>query len=140
MKKFLVVLAVFVMASSVYAKDRMVKIDIDKALSSRQAKGVLNPNIKMIFGNSNTKQNIIDRDLIVSKRGNKFGKPDEYVCTRVFLSVLKEFQKKALQLGGKKVVNITSYYNNNELDNKKYFECGVGLILGRVVLKGNIAK
>lgn len=125
--------------SALSAKDKILYLPIQDALNSKEAKEVLNPNIKFSFG-SGTKANIIVKDLQANKKTNSFNKSDEKACQWVFLSALKTFQERAVNEGGKRVVNLTGYFKKESYDSKDKFQCAVGAIMAGVTLRGDIAK
>lgn len=140
MKKVLIsVAALCLFSSSAMARDDVVYFNIKDALSSPEAKKVLDPEIKISFG-SGTKGNILLKGIMSNKKTNSFGKSDEKACTWALLGALKSFQKRAKKEGGTKVVNLIGYYKKNEFDSKTKFQCGAGNVVAGVTLIGDIAK
>lgn len=140
MKKLLLALVMLGVFNIAYAKDDIIKVNIDEALHSELAKKVLNPKISLSFGTSSKKYKIIDKDLISNKKTSNIRKTPNSACTRAFLSAIKELERRAESMGATQIVNIVSYYKKDEFDDKNYFKCGVGFLMSGVTLKGDIVK
>lgn len=139
MKRLVLAILVAFSFTSLNAKDKILYLPIQDVLNSKEAKEMLNPNIKFSFG-SGTKANIIVKDLQANKKTNSVNKSDEKACKWVLLSALKTFQERAIKEGGSKVVNLTGYFKKEPYDSKDKFQCAVGSIMAGVTLRGDIAK
>lgn len=139
MKKVIVAMFCLLIGSSVFGADRILYLPIKDVLNSKEAKEVLDPNIKFEFGNGSSAK-IIKKDLISNKKTNRVGKKDEEACAWVLLSALKSFQDTAKQNGASKVVNLKGYFKKDSYNSKTNFQCAIGLLMAGVTLKGDIAK
>lgn len=140
MKKLLFLfLGATVFVSCVWAKNDVMRFSIEGALNDPRAKDVLDPNIKLYFGNSGSGQKVTPL-LSANKKTNGVGKTDEEACNWAFLSAMKTFQERAKREGGTKVINLSSYYYKKEFISDKEFECGVGNIMVGVTFRGYVAK
>lgn len=111
---------------------------IANALASEKGQEVLNPNISTSFAGGSGR--VIAKGLVSNKKTNSFNKTSEEACQIAFLSAVKQFQIRAQELGGSKVVNLVSYYKKNTYTSKTEYECEVGNIMAGVALKGDIAR
>lgn len=140
MRKFMAILAIFGLFTSLAARDEVLYFDINDVLNSEQAKKLLNPNIKFIFGANSVKSDIIVKGLQSNKKTNAFAKSDKQACERAFLSALISFSERAVKEGGTRVVNLTGYYKKQAFNSESQFQCGAGAIMAGVTLVGDIAK
>ena len=100
------------------------------ALNSAEAKEVLDPKIRVSYGN------VSGETLVSRQTANATGKTVEETCQRAFLNTVKRFQSTA-QRKGSNSVRVISYFDKNTVGNGQY-ECHIGTWNSRVVLKGNI--
>ncbi|SUA43829.1 Uncharacterised protein [Neisseria zoodegmatis] len=100
------------------------------ALNSSEAKEVLNPNIRVSYGN------VGGKTLVSRQIANAVGKTPEETCQRAFLSAVKRFQSTA-QRHNSKSVRVVSYFDKKTVGGDQY-ECHIGTWNSRVVLKGNV--
>lgn len=149
MKKFLVLVILLAFGNlSVYAKDNIIYHNINEALNSDFAKKMLKGNVEFQFSQ---KYKIDNEPLVLSKSSNKFrseydsetsqftliDKDYKTACQYVFIATLKEFEKHAQHQGSSKVVNLQGFFKEQNFDSKDKFQCAVGKMITRVVLKGN---
>ncbi|MCD8213230.1 MAG: excinuclease ABC subunit A [Campylobacter sp.] len=139
MKKIIAVLALGALCVAANAKNDMLHLSIADALNSDLAKEKLDSGVKFSFG-SGTKGNFIHKDLVANKKANAVGKDDTAACQRAFISALITFAERVKKEGGKRAVNLVSYFKKNTFDSKTEFECAVGSIMVGVALKGDVAK
>ena len=100
------------------------------ALNSAEAKEVLNPNIRVSYGN-------VSGNTLVSRQiANAVGKTADETCQRAFLNTVKRFQSTA-ERKGSNTVRVISYFDKKTVDNGEY-ECHIGTWNSRVVLKGTV--
>ena len=100
------------------------------ALNSAEAKEVLDPNIRVSYGN-------VGSNTLVSRQiANAVGKTPDETCQRAFLNTVKRFQSTA-QRKNSNAIRVISYFDKKTVGNDKY-ECHIGTWNSRVVLKGNI--
>ncbi|MFS6937371.1 hypothetical protein ACDX33_02555 [Neisseria animaloris] len=100
------------------------------ALNSSEAKQVLNPNIRVSYGN------VGGKTLVSRQIANAVGKTPEETCQRAFLSAVKRFQSTAQRYNSKSV-RVVSYFDKKTVGGDQY-ECHIGTWNSRVVLKGNV--
>ncbi|GAA5215111.1 excinuclease ABC subunit A [Corallincola platygyrae] len=133
--------ALIIFSSPSQARDDLVHLNIEQVLTSSKAAGVLNPNIKLYFGEqSYPAPSEHYGEVVTNKKTNAFGKSDEEACSWVFLSAIKALQQRAVREGHNAVVDITSYYKKNEYKSNEEFECGAGTLMAGVALKGKIVS
>ncbi len=137
----LVFVATSLTLSQAHARDTKHLISIDEALATPEAKAKLDPKIKFVFGSKN-KIEVAKHlgDYMSNKKTNAFNKGDKEACEWAFLSAMLSLQKRAQDMGGDAVVNITSFYKKNDHDSKETFECGAGAFVAGVTLKGEVVK
>ena len=100
------------------------------ALNSAEAKEVLNPNIRVSYGN-------VSGNTLVSRQiANAVGKTADETCQRAFLNTVKRFQSTA-ERKGSNAVRVISYFDKKTVGNGEY-ECHIGTWNSRVVLKGTV--
>jgi hypothetical protein len=100
------------------------------ALNSAEAKEVLDPAIRVSYGN-------VGANTLTSRQvANAVGKTPEETCQRAFLNTVKRFQTTAAQRGSKSV-RVISYFDKKTVGGGQY-ECHIGTWNSRVVLKGNL--
>ena len=138
MTKFSVAVAcVFIAACA--PRDTVHNLDIQSALNSPEAKGVVSPKVKLYFGKP-APGKVITANAVTNKKTNAANKSDEKACQRAFLSAVKQLQEKAEASGATKVGNIVSYYKKNTFKNTSQYECHAGHLIGGVALKGDIVR
>ncbi|MBR9911151.1 MAG: excinuclease ATPase subunit [Gammaproteobacteria bacterium] len=129
------------LTSDALARDTTHYFSISDAMSSRDFKEKLNPNIQFYFGDQSYSKPISRiGEFITNKKTNAFGKSDNRACEWVLLSALITLQERALAEGGNAVVDIVSYYKRNVYSSEDKFECHAGAIMAGVALKGNVVK
>jgi hypothetical protein len=140
MRSFLLLFMLsFVFCAELQADDIKHSFSIQEALASEEYKGRLNKEIKFYFG-TNPDQKIRKNlgNFVTNKKTNAFLKADRKACEWVFLSALLSLQKRVIAEGGNAVINIRSFYKNNEMSSETKFECHVGLLMAGVTLKGTV--
>ena len=120
-------------------RDTTHYFSIDDALRSSQAAEVLNPKIKLYFGKP-APGKVVAAGLVSNKKTNAANKTDQQACEWAFLSAVKSFQNRAVEMGATKVGNLISFYKKNPYKSTTQFECHAGNIIGGVALKGDIVK
>ena len=100
------------------------------ALNSREAAEVLDPKIRVSYGN------VGGKTLVSRQIANAVGKSPEETCQRAFLSAVKRFQSTAQRYKSTSV-RVVSYFNKKTVGGDQY-ECHIGTWNSRVVLKGNV--
>ncbi len=138
---FLILITLLVFSTDIQARDTQHNFSIQDALNSKAFEGRLNQNIKLYFGNeSHPKTTKSLGDFVTNKKTNAFGKSDQNACEWAFLSALLTLEERAVAEGGNAVVNIRSFYKQNEVSSSTEFEYHTGLVVAGVALKGTIAR
>lgn len=143
MNKLVLATIVALLTSSVlHAKNEVQYFDLNAALQSADFKRHLSGKIVFKFGSgSGSGDTIIVPNLTSNKKASRAGgKSEEAACQRALLNALITFEKRAIKEGGTKVVNLTGYYYKHPFDSTDKFQCGVGVLMTGVTLKGDIAK
>ncbi|WP_249963130.1 excinuclease ABC subunit A [Histophilus somni] len=120
-------------------RDTTHYLSIQEALSSPEAKKVLNPKIKLYFGKPAPGQ-VIQKGAVTNPKTNAVNKTDKEACQWVFLSAVKRFQDQAVAKGVTKVGNLVSYYKKKEYSSTTKYECHAGRSIAGVALKGDFVK
>lgn len=136
-KLILAVATVFIVACA--PRDTTHHYDIQSALNTAEAQGIVNPRIKLYFGTP-APGKVVVANAVTNKKTNAANKSDEKACQRAFLSAVKQLQDKAQASGATKVGNIVSYYKKNVYNSTTQYECHAGHLIGGVALKGDIVK
>ncbi|MSN96703.1 excinuclease ATPase subunit [Campylobacter sp. FMV-PI01] len=149
MKKFLVLAILMAFGfSALNAKDRFFNHNINEALNSEFAKKMLDNSVNFEFSKT---YDIDEKPLVLSKSSNKYRKKfdsktkglkiidKDYKtsCQYVFITTLREFESEAKVRGAKSVVNLQGFFQNQTFDSKDEFQCIIGNMITRVILKGN---
>lgn len=127
-------------ANAANARDVVIKLSIEEALATPDAKSMLKPSIKFMFGPNEAPAAKSLGSFTSSKKANSFGKDDKGACQRAFLSTLLSFQDRAIREGGDAVVKLTSFYRRNALASETEFECGTGAVMVGVAYQGEVIK
>lgn len=114
-------------------------LSIQEALNSPEAKEVLDPNIRLYFGQA-APGTVVRKGLVSNRKTNAANKTDEGACLRAFLSAVRQFQDRAIESGASKVGNLVSYYKKNTHNSTTTYECHAGHIIAGVALKGDIVR
>lgn len=127
-------------ATAIEARDDIGKYPIQSLLETSKAKTAL-LDIPLYFaeqgyGSESTKYG----EVITNKKTNAFNKSDREACEWVMLSALKALQERAVKEGMNAVVNIQSYYKKREFVSSTEYECGAGMLMAGVALKGTLVK
>ena len=137
----LIVPLVLLLSVDASARDTRQMLSIADAMKQPTAKEKLNKGIGFFFG-SQTHGEIETKfgNFQSNKKTNAFGKSDEKACNWAFLSAMISLQERAAREGGDAVVNIRSYYKQNEISIETEFECGAGATMAGVTLTGDVVK
>ena len=130
-----------IQTSDVLARDSKRMFSVDEAMSSEDAKGLLQNDIAFHFGDGN--HPAIEHTIgnwMSNKKTNAFNKSDLAACQRAFLSAMISLRDRARREGGDGVVNIVSYYKKNRVSSTTEFECGAGNVIAGVTLRGDVVK
>ena len=114
-------------------------LSIQDALNSAEAKKVLNPKIKLYFGQPAPGKTLV-KGAVTNPKTNALNKTDIEACQWAFLSAVKRFQERAEREGATKVGNLVSYYKKQEYKSTTKYECHAGRSIAGVALKGDIVK
>jgi len=130
-------LALVVQAS--FASDRVLNIPLADVLAMPEAQSELG-GVKFYLAGTATP--VVNRRILIAtinRKTNAFNKSDEFACKWVALSVLRELQAKAVELGANAVVDIVSDYKQIETKSNSTIVCRAGAFTAGVALKGSIA-
>lgn len=141
MKYIIALLLPFILCHPAMARDDILMLNIDRAISHGDAKSKLPGDIKFFFADQDYGEVIEDfGNVSTNKKTNAFNKSDYKACRWVFLSAMIALQNRARQEGGNAVVDIKSNYKHNLTSDSKRFMCGAGTIMAGVALTGRVVK
>jgi hypothetical protein len=145
MKRFLsvmlVVALVFLLPLQVIARDTREMYSIEEALSTPEAKGKIDPGIKLFFGDAKHPGPVkVIGPIKTNRKTNASNKGDKEACQWVFLSAIIALQKAAGDKGGNAIIGIRSIYKNNSISSSTEFMCGAGALLAGVAFEGTIVQ
>ena len=137
----LLMLNLFLVPFSSYARDDINGYLIKEALDLEQSKSKLGEKIKFYFGDQ-AHGEILKTfgEFRTNKKTNAFNKSDLEACQWVFLSAMISLRDRAVREGGNAVINIKSNYKNNLTSSKDTFQCGAGTFVAGVALVGTVVK
>jgi uncharacterized protein YbjQ (UPF0145 family) len=133
--------AALLAAPTTMARDTKVLRPIADAMATPDAKARLNMGVQFFFGN--TAHPPVAQsfgEFMSNKKTNGTNKSDKEACEWAFLSAMLSFQQRAVAVGGNAVINIKSYYRQNEISSETQFECGSGALMSGVTFKGEVVK
>ena len=133
--------ALMALSGSVNARNTILQLSIEEALNVPKAQGRLNDSIQLYFGSQ--EHPAVERKIgtwTSNKKTNAVGKSDTFACQWAFLSAMISLQQRAVKEGGDAVVNIRSYYYQNDFTSPTEFECGAGAIMAGVTMVGDVVK
>lgn len=140
-RQLIAVLVTAFAVSIATARDDIMDISIEKAISTDEAKNKLGKRIKFYFGNQKHPKILEELgEFKTNKKTNSFNKGDEAACSHAFLSALLALKNRAVKEGGNAVVEIRSNYRNEESSSETTFKCGSGNVVCGVALIGKIVK
>jgi hypothetical protein len=127
--------------SSADARDERLKMPIQAAMDSEEAKIKLGDEVKFFFGSQpSPKPTRTFGTFTSNKKTNFANKSDEEGCKIAFLSAMISLRDRALREGGNAVIDIHSVYKNVPFRSETEYECGAGKIMGGVALRGTVVK
>ena len=130
-----------IVSSAAYARDSLIRVSIEEAITTADAEVKLDAGIKFFFGDQEHPEVVTQVGTYTSnKKTNAFGKSDQRACKWAFLSAMITLQDRAIAEGGNAVVNIRSYYKKHDFSSATEFECGAGAIMAGVTLVGEVVK
>lgn len=133
------VLAILFTSSVGNARNDVVRMIIEDAMTQPEAAAKLNDSIGMYFGDQAHPS--VERKIgtyTSNKKTNAFRKSDKEACEWAFLSAMISLQSRAVSEGGNAVINIRSYYYKNDFSSATEFECGVGNVVAGVTMVGDV--
>jgi uncharacterized protein YbjQ (UPF0145 family) len=134
-------LAALPAATTTMARDTKVMRPVADAMATPDAKARLNMGVQFFFGN--TAHPPVAQsygEFMSNKKTNGTNKSDKEACEWAFLSAMLSFQQRAVAVGGNAVINIRSYYKQNEVSSETQYECGSGALMSGVTFKGDVVK
>ena len=144
MKKYtlyLTVLMLLLLSTGGHARDTLIQVSIEEAMTTPDAESALDADVKFFFGEQEHPE--IEQQLgtyTSNKKTNAFGKSDQKACKWAFLSAMISLQERAVAEGGNAVVNIRSFYKKHDFSSATEFECGAGAMVAGVTLVGEVVK
>ncbi len=133
--------AALLAATTTEARDTKVMRPVADAMATPDAKARLNMGVQFFFGN--TAHPPVAQsfgEFMSNKKTNGTNKSDKEACEWAFLSAMLSFQQRAVSVGGNAVINIKSYYKQNEVSSETQYECGSGALMSGVTFKGEVVK
>jgi uncharacterized protein YbjQ (UPF0145 family) len=130
-----------IVSSAVDARDTIVRVSLEDAMATSDAKVKLDAGVRFFFGDQ-VHPEIAKRigKFTSNKKTNAFNKSDQQACMWAFLSAMVSLQDRALAEGGNAVVKIRSFYKKRDFSSSTEFECGAGAMVAGVTLVGDIVK
>jgi uncharacterized protein YbjQ (UPF0145 family) len=128
-------------ATTTLARDTKVMWPIADAMATPDAKARLNMGVQFFFGN--TAHPPVAQsfgEFMSNKKTNGTNKTDKEACEWAFLSAMLSFQQRVVAAGGNAVINIRSYYRQNEVSSETQYECGSGALMSGVTFQGEVVK
>ncbi|MEO1020385.1 MAG: excinuclease ATPase subunit, partial [Pseudomonadota bacterium] len=105
-------------------------MSVDQVQDSTDGKAKLDGSVKFYFGDTPHPPIVQNYgNFTTNKKTNGFAKAPEVACTRVAVSALIQLQNTAKNLGGNAVVNIVSFFKQNEGSHDTQLECYKGFIM-----------
>jgi hypothetical protein len=128
-------------APSAYARDDRLKFPIQDGLTSPDAQGKIDANVRLFWGDQKfpTPQQTFGT-FTANKKTNAVNKSDQRACEINFASAVISLQARAHEEGGNAVVNIHSVYRNQDVSSDTEYECGAGTFVSGVALRGTVVK
>jgi hypothetical protein len=133
--------AIVALAMPASARDTQHMYSYADAMATEDAKSKLDQGIQFFFGDQPTPA--VERKLgtfVSNKKTNALNKSDARGCEWAFLSAMVSLQQRAIREGGDAVINIQSYYKKNVINSSTEFECGAGVFVAGVALRGTVVK
>jgi len=139
MKLTLIVLFAILFSALASARDDYNRYSIEEAMSTSEAKEILNLGYTFSFGSqSHGPVKTSHGQFTSNKKTRSFGKSEKFACQWAFLSAMTSFQARISQQGGNAVINIRSYYKKRDFRSNVEFECGNGSIMAGVTMIGDV--
>lgn len=135
-------LALLALAPQAWARETRVEQPLQALLDSPEARNAgIDGSVRFYLAGQQTPP-VLQRlgEDVSNRKTNAANKSDEEACRWVTLSVLKALQEQAKARGANAVVDIVSYYKQNEFRSASNYECYAGTIMAGMALKGTYAK
>lgn len=125
------------LVSVAQARDTEHMFPIEDVLTEYEER--VHDDVALYFGDQSHGE-VVDRhgEYPTSKKTNAFGKSDAEACRWAMLSAILALQERAQREGGNAVVNIRSYYDENEVSSETEYECEAGNVVAGVALIGEV--
>ena len=108
-------------------------------MNSARAKDTLRSNVQFYFGDQAHARPSKSFGTFTSKKKSRaLGRSDEDACRAAFLRAMVSFQDRVLREGGNAVINLKSYYHENDFSSATHFECGAGGLIASVTMVGEV--
>ncbi len=142
MKQYCLMISLLLIAfSAADARETMVRVSIEEAMTNSDAEVKLDVGIRFFFADQKHPE-ILTRigTYTTNKKTNAFNKSDQQACKWAFLSAMITLQDRTIAEGGNAVVNIRSFYKKRDFSSATEFECGAGAVVAGVTLVGDVVK
>ena len=122
-------------------KKSLKYMNIEQAVNSKQAASILDSDIKFYFPKQEHPE--VSKTIIIAKSQRainvtfKFG---AQACIAAFLETLKALQDTAKEQEADAIINISSYYNEEQLSSETSYLCEPGFFVSSVSLKAEVVK
>jgi hypothetical protein len=134
------VFAALAFAGTATAHDDVLPLSIPDALAIPAAQQKLDGSVKFYFGKSDHPAVLSDIGQTAVDAHTNANKGDFEACSWVFLSALIHLQQNAHKAGANAVINIDSYYKEEDVSSETTVPCHKGYIVAAISLKGELVK
>ena len=135
----LTLLTLPILLQPAHARDDVLNWEAQEALQQGLQEGAILDNVKVYFaGQGHPEVSKKMAEFRTNKKTNAFNKSDKRACQWAFFSAIKSLQERALKEDGNAVIDIKSNYKNHEFVSATEFQCGAGVFLAGVALKGTV--
>jgi uncharacterized protein YbjQ (UPF0145 family) len=120
------------------ARNDAIMMPIARAMATAGAQLDLAASVKLFFGTTPTAPIGQDFGKVATLRRTSL--TENGPCERVFVAALVDLQKRATAVGANAVINIVSYYNQQEFSSQDQYECHRGAAVTGVALRGDMVR
>ncbi len=129
------------LATQVHARNDLHEYNFQDVVEHGYQEGILDRSVAFYLSGQDHGQILKNHGQYKSnKKTNGVNKTDFESCQWVLLSVLKVFQSRAKSLNANAVINIKSNFKGKEYVDSEKYQCGVGMLMSGVALKGEVAE
>lgn len=134
-----VVLAILLSNNVLFAENGPQYFELKKAFETPLFQKKLGSKISFDFG-TGSKESILASGFRAHQKAKGATKNPEKACQEALFKTLLRFQKRAIKMGGTKVVNLKGHYYKQDYDSKEKFQCWISDNIAGVLLIGDVAK